>query len=663
MATQSLPESIAVLIDRTQKVLDAATVIASQKIEFSVDAAALSEKADIATNKAAEAVAAQTSAALSAGAAQVARTNALSSAQLAAAKAVEAETARAAAVAAKDAVLGSSGGAPSASAVAKSFQTYKRPFSAQSLWNSRPVSPVLSSYEIPATQYFPIVDRGSFSTGVFEAKNTDSPVTVTGASGALAQPDIAGGGDVTIPRFPANVIPATGTDGHADIIDVQAGIVHSFFQLQKVGTQWQASVYAWAPLDGTGWGDPAHYYTGARATGVSTTAGLIRTHEVDDGDVMYRHALAMSLDSSGLSGATPYVFPATSADSDAATAHVGGIPEGTLMMLPASFDVYSISDLGIRKVAQTLKTYGARVVDRNTGTRFVIYSEIGSSFGVNDSGAFSSEKNDQMVLIADALRPVSSAAGWVDGDGASFVPNQKLNLLSMRGPYNLNLGPTLGVYNTFKQRVEFAATSSQISQNNGNATGISNVSWAKLTPGASYTVTAICTGGGKLKLTFVGSSGGSITTGDLTDGQKYTFNLMADYNPAAGSYVNVEASNGANGQASTVSGTLVQNGDVLAAGVASVIRKRVEDTTGFRLLMQTAAGKSARVIRNLDSTNSFQVAFVSKNNSDRNIPGSGWNTVGPNQEWTDATGNQVYVRLPSATTAVLIETETYQQAA
>lgn len=96
-------------------------------------------------------------------------------------------------------------------------------------------------------------------------------------------------------------------------------------------------------------------------------------------------------------------------------------------------------------------------------------------------------------------------------------------------------------------------------------------------------------------------------------------------------------------------------------GVTSVFRKLVDGTSGFRLLMRTAGGSPERVIKNLDPANAFQIAFADKNNNDRNIPGAGWSTVAPNEEWVDTTGFQAYVRLPSSTASVLIEVATSQQ--
>ena len=53
----------------------------------------------------------------------------------------------------------------------------------------------------------------------------------------------------------------------------------------------------------------------------------------------------------------------------------GQTPEGALLMLPQSFDIDKTRNATLKKVAKTLKTYGAYVVDRNHGTPFAIYFE------------------------------------------------------------------------------------------------------------------------------------------------------------------------------------------------------------------------------------------------------------------------------------------------
>lgn len=229
--------------------------------------------------------------------------------------------------------------------------TSLKPFAANSFWNSRPVSPSLGSFVIPTSAYPPKVGEGPYSLGVFVSKTSDPAATVYGLPGTKGIWDADSEvfrPSVTMLRWPADAAPATGSDGHLDIVDPHTGIVHSFFKLTKDGSgQWAAQQYAWTRIDGSGWGDPAHYYQGARAAGVPAMGGLIRKHEVADGDSMYRHALAMSLPFNALAPKPPYVFPATSADANAATPDTGGLPEGVLLMLPRSFDTLRISNLNL----------------------------------------------------------------------------------------------------------------------------------------------------------------------------------------------------------------------------------------------------------------------------------------------------------------------------
>lgn len=264
--------------------------------------------------------------------------------------------------------------------------TFDKPFAADSLWNSYPVNPVLGDYQIPPTKqpnFAPVIAGGAYSTAAFLASETDPPMSVLGNAGAMNAtcPDVGGQCAVVIPHWPASVNAATGTDGHADIVDVKAGIIHSFWQLQQDGLGvWHATMYSWAPLAGSGWADPAHYSQGARASGVCTIAGIIRISEADDGEAMFHHALAMSLD--GTAEIPGFVFPATLEDNNSQTNYKGKIPMGSLLMLPSTFDTSKITSPGLLKVIKTLQVYGARLVDTNGDTPFVIYVENGSSFTV-----------------------------------------------------------------------------------------------------------------------------------------------------------------------------------------------------------------------------------------------------------------------------------------
>jgi len=404
------------------------------------------------------------------------------------------------------------------------FGTPWRPFSAQSPWNCRPIRPVLGNWEIPRDSYFPTVELGRYSTGVFIGSDDDKPMRVQGLPGekGLWDPDAeAHRPDIVIPRWPADTLPATGTDGHADIVDPRAGMIHSFFKLKSIDGEWRAKQYAWTRLDGRGWGDPAHYFQGARAAAVPTMGGLIRTHEMTDGDTMFRHALSMSLAFSGLKANPGYVFPATSAD-DRLNANTGEIPEGALLMLPPDFDTRSLANDKLRKIAETLKVYGAYVVDRNVGTPFAIYAEIGSGARPHSS-AWDNRVAGDLDRMRSALRQVMSTAGFLDGHGQPVELMQPLNLLSMRGGWRIERGEAQVRYDTWQQAVLLEQAKSDTVISCGSNRNISMVSWAKPVAGRNYRLTARAGNQARLRLQLNAGSGVAWDSGELADGKSVEF--------------------------------------------------------------------------------------------------------------------------------------------
>ncbi|HJV27119.1 MAG TPA: Atrophin-1 multi-domain protein [Aromatoleum sp.] len=406
--------------------------------------------------------------------------------------------------------------------------SYLTPFSANSPWNSRPVNPQFSSFVIPKASYYPAVAEGAWSTGMFLAEPNDPPVTIVGPdnSKGVWDPDAETYyPSITIPHWPIDVVPASAADGHADVVDPTTGIIHSFYRLSQNTTgQWVAKQYAWTRIDGRGWGTPAHYMQGARAVGVATSGGLMRKHEINDGQTMYNHALAMSLTYSGLAPNPTYVAPATAADSNAASTNTGQIPEGSLVMLPPSFDVRTINTAALRKVAETLKTYGAYVVDRNSGTPYVIYVENGSGFNLNKGGWNSTAAAD-LERIRVALRQVVSVDGWLDGAEQSYTPDFNLNRLSMRGTWTLKSGTVPGAYDTWQQAVAFPATATPSVAVNTTNRGLHSVLWALPAAGQPYRFRAVTTGGALLRMKLLSRSTGALLfdSKDLANGQTADF--------------------------------------------------------------------------------------------------------------------------------------------
>ena len=127
-------------------------------------------------------------------------------------------------------------GAPMQAAAQGGWGTYQKPFAATSPWNSRPVQPVLGDFVIPKSTYSPGVAGGEWSTGVFLAKAGDQPVTVSGLpkTQGLWDPDASAFHDVTIPRWPVDVVAASASDGHADIVDPAVSYTHLTLPTKRI---------------------------------------------------------------------------------------------------------------------------------------------------------------------------------------------------------------------------------------------------------------------------------------------------------------------------------------------------------------------------------------------------------------------------------------------
>lgn len=434
------------------------------------------------------------------------------------------------------------------------FGTFETPFSARSYWNIRPVGPRLGSFQIPDSSYYPRVGEGDFSSAAFLAKYNDPPMRVIGKAGQPGLWELDGEqfvSHVVIERWPASTVPATGSDGHADIVDPISGIVHSFFKLKKDDKgRWTAAMYAWTRLNGRGWAEPGHYYQGARATAVPPLAGLIRKHEVNDGKPMYQHALALSLTYNGLSGSIPYVFPATSADGTWKQ-NTGKIPQGALLMLPETFDTGTIEDPALRKVAETLKVYGAYVIDRNVGTPFYIYVENGAQFDLHKP-QWNSKAASGLKKIQRELRQVVSVAGWIDGNGQAFTPRESLNMASMRGNWVKLSGPGSARYDTWSQSMVMTGVDpTTVFQNQSNRM-FNSTKWGTMRAGKRYALRIQATHGLQLelKITESGSNRLLFNSGWLNHGNSYTFTWPAGATQTSVRVGNIKTRRGPNETAS-----------------------------------------------------------------------------------------------------------------
>jgi hypothetical protein len=413
------------------------------------------------------------------------------------------------------------------------FGTYYKPFAPDSPWNKRPINPVLRAGEIKKPLYnptwIPVVGDGALSLQVFMAKAGDPGVTIHGKPGTsgVGDPDTGFYRTITLPRWPANVVPASGADGHADVVDTVTGIVHSFYQLKYANGKWTAGMYSWSRLDGRGFGEGGHWSQGARASGVPNMGGLIRIHEIDDGEPYYRHALAMTLPRHTLSGGASvasYIRPATSTDSNAAQ-NSGSVPMGALIMLPSGFDTNKLSSPKLRKIAATLKLWGAYVVDSNYDTAYGIHVENGANFNLMPSGVWDTKVVADLELIRAALRQVAGAQSWIDGNGVTRTKEAPMGLLSMRGTWLIHQTSTKGPggFDTWSQALVFPYMASKVTLINYN-NEVSKVDWAKPVPGGRMRFESRSTGGATIRLQVNVAGKVVFDSGFLGNGAAATFN-------------------------------------------------------------------------------------------------------------------------------------------
>jgi hypothetical protein len=334
---------------------------------------------------------------------------------------------------------------------------YQSPYSAQSLWKARPINPTFGSGVIPRNEYA----YAPFQAPIYYARASDPPVTIfgSGSSGGVNIPDEIANRNVTLPHFPAGVVPSPGSDAEVAIYESTTGLLHSFWQMAFKDGRWTANTYAVESAAGWGFGTPARPYN-IRASGTAPLAGLLRNWEMPSSAGSYpQHALALGL---GIDAFLPNsytspsppgpIYPTTS--QDAGFEYTGSAPNawpmGTLFMLPSSFDVGTLSAPGAIAVAKTLMKFGAYLVDAsyNTCGFFSEFSPTSSGWASISYGFGYS--NADFTTIRNSLRPVSAVEGWVDGNGNPWTPLSwaQMQLLSMRGPWNALTGTIAGRFDT-----------------------------------------------------------------------------------------------------------------------------------------------------------------------------------------------------------------------
>jgi hypothetical protein len=225
----------------------------------------------------------------------------------------------------------------------------------------------------------------------------------------------------------------------------------------------------------------------------------------------------------------------------------------------------------LRKVANTLKKFGARVVDQNDGVPFFIYVENGSGYNImgNDPSGWNWAVVEDLHRMREALRMVTGAERWVagaiNGVEATLPAPTPQNVMSMRGPWRLmsetdyrstNAGGA--EYDTWSQSLKFPASAEPIKLINSGGRTVSKVTWAEPKSGEKVQITAKATGGAKLQFIIWGwvqarnRSEQFYDTDPLGDGESRTLILPPGW------WCTFYAESGGGGVPATLSGTMIK---------------------------------------------------------------------------------------------------------
>lgn len=403
------------------------------------------------------------------------------------------------------------------------LHSFYYPFAEDSLWKSRLIAPTFDESLSLKALNFPIIHEGAFSSSIFMANADDPKIKIYGANNQPIQNPDSNSKElyIELPHWPNGVEGASGTDGHADIIDLENKRIYSFWKLRNNNGRWEAASFAWMPLNGTGWPDPAHYYQGVRAVSTPVTAGIIRKHEGCQSDEPIMHALALSLPRESLSYTNPYVFPATTSDFNYRL-NKGNVPEGSLLMLPNSFDSTNVDNKLLSKVIEALKVYGAYVVDRNDNTSFAIYVENGAD--IEHSCKWSNSKYSKTLDdIRKNLKVVNGADGAVDAKGRHIYINKNLNLLSFRGPWYKTNQNSSWFFDTFTQKLKLQTNQPNEVFTSTSSSLLKVVNWAAPNSGDQYVLENTSCKGVDIKLIVVDSQDGKHDYGFVSPSEKVKF--------------------------------------------------------------------------------------------------------------------------------------------
>ncbi|WP_244936421.1 carbohydrate-binding domain-containing protein [Methylobacterium currus] len=271
---------------------------------------------------------------------------------------------------------------------------------------------------------------GQDAIPIYQAKSTDPMATWnydsrgTNADWTFGNTPSMGG--TFQMRTPTDVQFKTG-DGWAIIVSEDGQHYIETWLGSKTGTNnYHANLVVENTVTSDGIANVPGAHEGIRAAGMSLMGGVVQKADLDAGHIDHAVAMAISTTQAG-SSSTPYVWPATTADSFSGS-YSGSIPLGSLFAIPKDVD---LTKIGITTaegmaLAKAYQNYGGYVTDTaGPNTMQLAYLEQGVSQTqadnlFKDMGAIRSHL--EMVTNNTAATPAGGGDHSVPSTPATTTP-------------------------------------------------------------------------------------------------------------------------------------------------------------------------------------------------------------------------------------------------
>lgn len=200
----------------------------------------------------------------------------------------------------------------------------------------------------------PVADLYEFGFGIYNADASTPRRTVSCRKKDWGGCPFAG---MSVP-LTADMVPPKGSDGQISVIDWSTRTVYEMWQYRWSNGHPSAAWAAWTSFDGDGVTRPPYGVGSVRGSGFAVLAGVVRTHEIQQGEI--RHALEFST-----SKCQRGVFREPAFKTDGWVDSPDAIPEGARVQLDPSLDLDAIPGIttGEKILARALQVYGAYNVD------------------------------------------------------------------------------------------------------------------------------------------------------------------------------------------------------------------------------------------------------------------------------------------------------------